>query len=382
VIPPTTINPFEAIDPSRLFAVRLISAIRRPPRATRALMGAILVTFVFQFAVPFLWHVPLEHHGAARDILTIALGAKVNAFIAQGQWWRLAACVFQHAGFLHLFMNLMALQFLGQVFEGVFGAARFLAVFFASGLVASLTSLAFSAHPSVGASGAVFGALGGVAVFGLRSRAHLLPPLKRHFLVNPLIWIGVNVALGLAIPGVDNAAHAGGLVFGSLLTLFLRDQVDPRPGSPARDGAVRFLAAALALLALGAVGLGASQAFTGLRYPAPAWRPAALGDATVVLPTDWQEGFPDGTACSSVLEVDVGPVLCRSDSLGARYVALTGPPGVDLDPGPPRQERNGMVIYSRQDPAGATYLLAFPAFLESVYRSVWEAQARALGSRT
>jgi len=378
-MPFTMAGPPEVIDPARLFAVRLISAIRRPPLATRALMGAILAAFAFQFAVPFLWHVPSEHHGAARDILTIALGAKVNSFVAEGQWWRLLACVFQHAGLLHLFMNLMALQFLGQVFEGVFGAARFLVVFFASGLVASLSSLVFSTHPSVGASGAVFGALGGVAVFGLRHRAHLLPPLRRHFLINPLIWIGVNVALGLAIPGVDNAAHAGGLVFGSLLTLILRDQVDLRQGPPSREGRARFVAACLALLALGSVALGVGQAFTGLRYPPPAWRQVTLGGGMVVVPAGWQDGFPDGTPCGSVLEVDVGPVLCRSDALGARYVVVTGPEGVALDPGPARQERNGMLIYARQDGAGVTYLLAFPAFLEEVYRAVWEAQAQEAG---
>jgi|GEM_PF-5300761 len=357
------------VDPHLLFAHRLISAIRQPPRATRVLLAVNAALFVLVFLVPYLTGVPADQHPLARDVWTLALGAKIDSLIAAGQVWRLFSALFLHAGLLHLALNLMALNFLGQVFEGVFGVTRFLFVYFVSGLGASLASLAFSDNPSVGASGAIFGVLGGVAVFGVRHRAVLGGPLRKHFLVNPILWIVLNVGAGFLIPRIDNAAHGGGLVTGVLLTALLADRVGFRAPNAGSSRAVFALDAVLVPLAALCVLVGASQVVTGIRQPPVRWERVAVQGESVLVPAGWSEGLADGEPCTD----DEGPepLACRSGPLAGRFLALRAPADEAVNPKPERFERNGSVFYAVVEDDRVIYLLVFPAFLESMYAEIW-----------
>jgi rhomboid protease GluP len=146
-----------------------------------------------------------------REVL--ALGALVPALVAEGEAWRLLTSVFLHSGFAHLAMNMISLYFLGSFAEVSFGRGRFLALYFISGIAGGLAYLYFGAFnsPAVGASGAIFGLLGGVFGFAMRRGTFSL----RNPVINQLLVLtAINLFLGATIPNVSNTAHIGGLVGG------------------------------------------------------------------------------------------------------------------------------------------------------------------------
>ncbi len=150
------------------------------------------------------------------------LGANWGPAIAAGEWWRLLASTFLHAGWLHLLFNLWALMALGRAVEMEHGSVRCLFLHASCGVLASMASVAW--HPyslSVGASGAVFGAMGALLVAFLRQRRRMTREGFRRGFSSLLLMVLVNIAFGLLVPVVDNAAHLGGLVAGIVLSWLL-----------------------------------------------------------------------------------------------------------------------------------------------------------------
>ena len=149
-----------------------------------------------------------------------------------GEWWPgLLTSMFLHDGWAHVAMNAIAALAFGppvaRLAGGARGAAAFLVFYVACGLVA--TGGYGLIHPDsydslVGASGAVFGLMGG-ALRLLGRRDHRLRSLgDRRFLTPAAVIMAVNAAVGLAglAPGMEGAriaweAHAFGFVCGALL---------------------------------------------------------------------------------------------------------------------------------------------------------------------
>lgn len=146
------------------------------------------------------------------------------------RFWTIITSMFVHAGFLHLFVNMISLFFLGSFLERLIGKKRFIFIYFASGILASLFFITFAFFsnemkvPAVGASGAIFG-LGGVL-------AILTPRLPVYIMFIPVpmpLWLGILVMLVLIwivsalhnLP-IGNTAHLGGLIAGLLYGLYLR----------------------------------------------------------------------------------------------------------------------------------------------------------------
>jgi rhomboid protease GluP len=147
-------------------------------------------------------------------------GALVPALVAQGEAWRLLSSVFLHSGAVHLGFNMISLYFLGSFVEVAFGRARFLALYLLSGLAGGLAYLYFGDFnaPAVGASGAIFGLLGGILGYALRRGTFSWQnPLVRQL----LILLALNLYIGFSVPNISNTAHlgglAGGFVFGWLI---------------------------------------------------------------------------------------------------------------------------------------------------------------------
>eukprot|EP00884_Botryococcus_braunii_P021951 jgi/Botrbrau1/843/Bobra.0352s0037.1 len=148
------------------------------------------------------------------------LGAKVNSAINAGQWWRLVTPVFLHANLLHLVSNNYGLQNLGPPVEVLSGRKRFLAIYFISAVAGTLASYKMSPYPSVGASGAIFGLGGALAVYFQRNRS-LFGKASDSVLQQLGQSLAVNVAMGLAVRKVDNWGHLGGLLGGALTAWLL-----------------------------------------------------------------------------------------------------------------------------------------------------------------
>ena len=152
--------------------------------------------------------------------------------LRDGLWWPgLLSSMFVHGGWPHVAMNAVAALAFGppvaRLMGGAKGVAGFLLYYIACGLVA--TAGYGLIHPDshdslVGASGAVFGLMGG-AIRMLGRAGHGLRPMNdRRFLTTAAAIMGVNVAAGLAglAPGMDGAriaweAHAFGFICGALL---------------------------------------------------------------------------------------------------------------------------------------------------------------------
>ena len=140
-------------------------------------------------------------------------GALIPALVAEGETWRLVSSVFLHSGVVHLGFNMLSLYFLGSFVEEAFGRSRFLALYLLSGVSGGLAYLYFGGFnaPAVGASGAIFGLLGGVLGYALRRGTFSWQnPLIRQL----LILLALNLYLGFSIPNISNTAHLGGLAGG------------------------------------------------------------------------------------------------------------------------------------------------------------------------
>lgn len=150
--------------------------------------------------------------------VAIFLGAKINQLIVQGEWWRLLTAIFLHADFLHIAFNSYALYVFGTRLESIFGQGRFLTLYLLSGISGSALSFALSSRASVGASGAIFGLVGGLAAYYYRYRKQMSAGSRP--LANLVTIALYNLFYGLVVPGIDNWGHLGGLLAGLVLGWF------------------------------------------------------------------------------------------------------------------------------------------------------------------
>ena len=259
VAPPPDARPArrrQHTDPETLRFLRAV--ISRPATFT----FAFIIANVFLYILMSLW-------GDAQGQMLLAFGAKRNDLINQGEWWRFVTPIFLHVhlpglGPLHLLANMYGLFMLGPFVEKLYGSARFVVFWVLTGIAgvfaSYLTVRCDLAHgvlgqflfkgedsASAGASGALFGLIGVLFVFGLKYRRELPEGLKRVFGTGMLPTILLNLAIGYAAHGaIDNAAHLGGLASGMLLALLFDYK---RPGT---RGAIAFTwhAAQVACLAL------------------------------------------------------------------------------------------------------------------------------------
>jgi membrane associated rhomboid family serine protease len=205
------------------------------------------------------------------DPVLIAYGAQLNRLIGapNNQWWRVITSMFVHIDLLHIVINMFSLLILGPFVEKLYGSAKFVVFWVASGIAGSvamyfvlrpalaqgvLGSFIFRAidAPAAGASGALFGLVGVLFVFGIKYRHELPEGFKRVFGTGLLPVILINLVIGfLGRSVIGNAAHLGGLFTGAALAVFIDYR---RPGARAGINVawrvVQVLA--LALIALGA----------------------------------------------------------------------------------------------------------------------------------
>ena len=154
--------------------------------------------------------------------------ALVPAAVADGEWWRLLTGGFLHFGPIHLLFNMMVLWVIGRDIEPALGRGRFLAVYVVSLLGASTAVMLLSIPNALvaGASGAVFGLMGALAVLLRR----LQIPLGQ---VGGLI--AINLVITFVLPGISVCRPPGRAADGG----HRHRSAGLRPGRPARTGADR-----------------------------------------------------------------------------------------------------------------------------------------------
>jgi rhomboid protease GluP len=216
---------------------------------TFGLMGTCVAVY---FSVAFAgqsFGYPLNVGLVTQPPEVLAEGALVPALVAQGAVWRLFSGMFLHAGFIHLALNMLSLYFLGSFVEVAFGRGRFLALYLTSGLAGGIAYLYFGAFdgPVVGASGAIFGLLGGVLGYSLRRGTFSWQnPLIRQL----LILTALNLYFGFSVANISNTAHIGGLVGGLAFGWLVAPTVYAQKKSHAATPIVIVLGTEMILLAI------------------------------------------------------------------------------------------------------------------------------------
>ena len=205
-----------------------------PPLVTVGLVALNVLAFLYELNQPtegalqsFIqaWGVVPHEYTAARDL---------PPAIPLPFWTTLITSMFLHGGWMHLGGNMLYLWIFGDNLEKVMGPVKFLLFYLACGIAAGLAHIAFSGAsnvPTVGASGAISGVLGGYLVMFPNNRVRVLtrggvvalPAITvlgfwiLIQLINGIGSLGVNAETG----GVAYMAHVGGFVAGIVLVKLL-----------------------------------------------------------------------------------------------------------------------------------------------------------------
>ena len=156
---------------------------------------------------------------AEGQVLFTALQLDKRA-VATGEYWRLWTVTLLHGSEIHLAFNMYALYLSGRIVERWYGSLNFLVFYLVCAAAGSIGSFVLGGPgASVGASGAVFGLFGLLLSAG---RIHHPVDKQSRALVSQLgMLIVINLAFGFALPGIDNAAHLGGLAAGLWLGVLI-----------------------------------------------------------------------------------------------------------------------------------------------------------------
>lgn len=142
--------------------------------------------------------------------------------IRSQEYYRLVTAMFLHADISHLVNNMILLYFGGEIVEKTIGSVRYLVLFFVSGICGNLLTAIFEVSTgmyfnSIGASGAVFGLIGGLLYLVITRKGYAAQISVRRM----ILMIALSLYSGFQSVRVNNAAHLGGLLSGFLITFIL-----------------------------------------------------------------------------------------------------------------------------------------------------------------
>ena len=168
----------------------------------------------------FFW---VETHGSSGSTRAmIRWGASFAPLIREeGEYWRLLTAAFLHFGFSHLANNMFLLLVMGERLERIMGHAAFLALYLSAAVGGNAVSVMLESplRPSVsaGASGAVFGIIGGMLAVVVKNGGYFEGLSTRRM----MFFAGLSVFYGFTAANVDNTAHVAGFIIGFLAAMLL-----------------------------------------------------------------------------------------------------------------------------------------------------------------
>lgn len=191
--------------------VRTLGSLERRPVLTQALIAINIAAFLLDLILGG----GVTSRGSDR---LFTEGALYGPLISSAhEYWRLVTYGFLHSGIIHIGFNMYILWTLGQMLEPTVGSSRFGLLYFTSLLAGALGALIVTPDAStVGASGAVFGLMGG-AIVALRSRG--FDPLRSD--IGAILLL--NLLITFVIPGISIGGHIGGLIGGLAASWLLLD---------------------------------------------------------------------------------------------------------------------------------------------------------------
>jgi hypothetical protein len=141
--------------------------------------------------------------------------------------WTFVTAMFLHADFTHLFFNMFALFMFGIYLENKIDKKTYLIIYFVSGIFGNIGYMLTAPDatiPGLGASGAIFGIMGTLAVLAPTAIIYLYG-VPMPMLIAAFFW-ALTEFLGVFVPsGIAHGAHLGGLFFGIFCGMYLRSRV-------------------------------------------------------------------------------------------------------------------------------------------------------------
>lgn len=156
--------------------------------------------------------------GSENTTNMIEWGASYAPLIQRGEYYRLFTSMFLHFTIQHLGSNMLLLFFVGDYMERYLGKVRYLILYLGAGLAGNLMSysieLSRGEHVvSAGASGAIFGVVGGLAMTALLNRGRLYDLTFKRIMIMAVL----SLWMGFTSSGVDGFAHLGGFLGGAVI---------------------------------------------------------------------------------------------------------------------------------------------------------------------
>ena len=144
----------------------------------------------------------------------IKLGASGTfPVFAEDRWWTLITANYLHGSLLHLLFNVFALRAVGKINIAIYAPSQFFLIYFFGGLFSMAVSSLVGIPLTLGASGAVCALIGSMSYDEWRASEG---NLKRR-IMSVGIWVALIIVTGLALPNVNNWAHAIGFISGFFL---------------------------------------------------------------------------------------------------------------------------------------------------------------------
>ena len=213
---------------------------------TKVLVALNVLMFVLEIATGYSSFMGGGRAGAQVDLGGLA---PVQVLIGH-QYWRMFSSMFLHSGILHLGLNMWALWVIGGFVEAVLGRTKFIIIYFVSGFAGSVLIILVApiTVTNVGASGAIFGLFGALAVHAFLNRGRDFQ--SRALLGNIMFLLVINLVFSFS-GGISWQAHIGGLIAGAVMmyAFMLGGQKDPR-GPFTRSDIVSVLVIVFVLVAL------------------------------------------------------------------------------------------------------------------------------------
>lgn len=150
----------------------------------------------------------------------LSCGAMLSDALEKGNYLQLFTSFFVHFDMKHLCNNMILLVAIGAMLESYAGSIRFIVIYIISGLGGNLVSALWHMNNgeivlSAGASGAVFGIVGGLLAAIILNRGRI-----EDMTVSKMVFFAVlSLYQGFASQGIDNAAHVGGFLTGFFVSV-------------------------------------------------------------------------------------------------------------------------------------------------------------------
>ncbi|MGD9962004.1 rhomboid family intramembrane serine protease [Nocardioides sp.] len=142
--------------------------------------------------------------------------------VSDGAYWQMITSTFAHVEVVHIGFNMLALWVLGPTLEAYVGRVRFLALYLLSGLAGSVLVYwaSYEYGSTLGASGSIFGLMGGLLVVTVKIRGNVQ---------GILTWIAINAVITVVGAGsISWQGHLGGFLGGVLIAALLIYAPKPR----------------------------------------------------------------------------------------------------------------------------------------------------------